>query len=127
MALNFEKANERIQEWTIQTRTELKEQIRSEGILHRNNSRSPVAAVNALKTSLKRTDGLTSRISFKFPKHMIYVHKGVGKDTPIEKAGTTNRKAKPWFNPVIDERIDQLADIVVEEIGSAIINNLKIK
>lgn len=58
---------------------------------------------------------------------MVYVHKGVGRGTPIEKVGQTNRKAKEWFNPVIDRRIDELADVVAEELGAALINNLLIK
>ncbi len=58
---------------------------------------------------------------------MVYVHKGVGRGTPIEKVGTTSRKPKELFNPVIDRRIDELADIVAEELGAALINNLLIK
>jgi hypothetical protein len=58
---------------------------------------------------------------------MVYVHKGVGRGTPIEKVGQTKRKAKEWYNPVIDRRIDELGDIVAEELGAAIVNNLFIK
>jgi hypothetical protein len=58
---------------------------------------------------------------------MIYVHKGVGRGTPIEKVGQTTRKPKPWFNPVVEKRIDELADIVAEEIGDSFLNNLLIK
>jgi hypothetical protein len=58
---------------------------------------------------------------------MIYVHKGVGRGTTIDQVGSTNRVAKPWFNPVIERKIDELADIVAEEIGSEIINKLLIR
>ncbi len=126
MAINVNTANARITDWAKGTEGDLKEEIKSLGIRHRANSKSPMAAVKALKTTYRKGDGIINRISFRIPRHMIFVHKGVGRDTPIEKVGQTNRKAKPWFNPVIDKNIDELADIAAEEIGGAIINNLLI-
>jgi hypothetical protein len=68
--------------------------------------------------------GIPTKVSFKFPQHMVFVHKGVGKGTPIAKAGTGTRKAKEWFEPPIERNIDKLGDIVAEELGESIVNNL---
>ena len=122
----YDTANSRIQDWSFSVEDKLKQEMVSLGIRHRANSQSAIAAINALKTLLRRTDGLTDRISYQIPRHMIFVHKGVGKGTPAAMAGQTKRKAKPWFNPVVDQNINELADIVAEEMGSAIINNLLI-
>lgn len=127
MAVNLDKANSRIQTWAIEVESKIKARIVDLGIRHSANSPSARAAVNSLKTSFRKASGLINRISYAIPRHMIFVHKGVGKGTPIEKVGQTNRIAKPWFNPVIDDTIEDLADIVAEETGDAIINNLFIK
>jgi hypothetical protein len=127
MAFNLDNANNRIQEWGSDVESKLKARILDLGIRHRANSPSSRAAVNSLRTGFRKVSGLINRISYSIPRHMIFVHKGVGKGTPIEKVGQTNRIAKPWFNPVIDDKIEELADIVAEETGDAIINNLFIK
>lgn len=121
-------ANKRIVQWSTRTRNQLLQEILRQGIKHTIKSPSPTAAINSLKQSTRKDNfGIINRVGYNMPRHMIYVHKGVGRGTPIEKAGQTNRKAKPWFNPVINRRIDELADIVAEELGSDIINNLAIK
>lgn len=127
MPVNYDTANERIEKKALEMESQMKEQMISLGIRHVSYSPSPKAAIKSLKTSFRKAIGLISRISFKIPKHMIYVHKGVGKGTPIEMAGTTNRKAKPWFDPVVENNIEELADIVAEETGNAIVNNLLIR
>jgi hypothetical protein len=86
-----------------------------------------VAAQRALTVRTPKKSGIISRISYTIPRHMIYVHKGVGRGTKIDQVGNTNRKAKPWFNPVIDANINKLADTVAEELGTEIINKMLIK
>lgn len=127
MAVDYTSANERIQGWGSETKDELIIEMGDLGIRHRANSQSKRAATQSLKDSYRRRNGLTSRVSYSIPKHMIYVHKGVGRGTPIEKVGQNGRRAKPWFNPVIVRRINALADLVAEEVGTAIMNNLLIK
>lgn len=128
MIINAQAANKRIRQWQSKTRQELVQEIFVKGIRHRPESPSPKAAINSIE-SKTRTDafGVINRVGYNIPRHMIYVHKGVGRGTPIEKAGQTNRQAKPWFNPVIERRIDELGDIVAQELGDSIINNLLIK
>ncbi len=127
MSINYDKANEKIDGWGTDVLGQLKTEIDAQGIRHSKKSDSPKAARESLTKTNRKNDGLIERISYRMPRHMVFVHKGVGRGTPIEKAGTTKRKAKPWFNPVIEKNIDRLADVVAEELGSAIVNNLLIK
>ncbi len=127
MANIFEPANQKIKQWAKARKADLQQEMGALGITHRANSPSPRPAKQSIRDSTRKKDGLINRIGYNIPRHMVYVHKGVGRGTPIEKAGTTRRKAKPWFNPVIDRHIGSLADTVAEELGSALINNLLIK
>jgi hypothetical protein len=128
LSLNPSIANRRITTWATRTRTELVREIYGLGIRHTTASPSPKAAINSI-TQRTRKDrfNLINRIGYIIPRHMIYVHKGVGRGTPIEKVGQTRRRPKAWFNPVVERRIDELADIVAEELGTDFINNLMIK
>jgi hypothetical protein len=127
MDIKYDVANARIVGWAQSTKGDLVTEIRTLGIRHSDKSKSPKAAERSLTVRTPKKDKLISRVSYAIPRHMIYVHKGVGRGTTIDQVGSTNRVAKPWFNPVIERKIDELADIVAEEIGSEIINKLLIR
>lgn len=127
MDINYDAANARIVGWSQATKGKLVSRIQELNIRHSDRSKSPKAAEKSLTVRTPKKDKLISRVSYAIPRHMIYVHKGVGRGTTISQVGNTNRVAKPWFNPVIEENIDELADIVAEEIGSEIINKLLIR
>lgn len=129
MKLNYDRANEKIKAWAgpLNVLSRLRASMDALGIRHTAYSKSPQAAQKALKDSYRKSDGLIQRISYQIPRHMIFVHKGVGKGTPITAVGSTKRKAKPWFNPVIESNIGDLADIVANELGDEIVNNILIK
>ena len=124
-----DEVNEEITKWGKAREFEIKAEIKMQNIKHRKNSSSPQPSKNTIKVRFRKNPntGIINRVGYIMPRHMVYVHKGVGKETPIEKAGQTNRKAKPWFNPVISRTIDELADIVAVKLGSSIINNVFIK
>lgn len=69
--------------------------------------------------------GLPTKMSFRFARHLVFVHKGVCKGMPIRRAGSGKRKAKEWFEPYIEKNIDELADIVAAGLGEHIVNSLK--
>lgn len=127
MEPDFDITNAKIKLWGDQTLGKLKAEFGNLKIEHRSYSPSPKAAVNSIVVRTPKSGGIISRVSYIFPRHMIYVHKGVGRGTKISEVGNTNRKPKPWFNPVVDANIDELADIVATEMGAAIVNNLLIK
>jgi hypothetical protein len=119
--------NSDVNKWTKETKSEVVSEIGALGIVHRENSKSPVAAQKALKTSQRKNAGLINRISFRMPRHMVFVHKGVGRGTKITDVGSTNRVAKPWFNPVIEKKLDELVDIVADHQGAMVLNAIMIK
>lgn len=150
MAINFDKQNERVLGWAKQTSAALKLSGNALGIRHRQNSPSNGASLDRIAERARYKGSIIEVISFKFPRSLIYPHKGAGKgrggllgSTWYDKYGlkhTTNpnslgkmdtggRVAKPWFNDAIEAPtgVDELATIVAEESGDAIINKLLIK
>lgn len=74
-------------------------------------------------------------IGFSFKPEGIYVHLGVGRGYNME-GGTRvltkkngkewNRQPKPWFNPVIEQHIPELVEIVKEYCGALLVNTTRI-
>lgn len=150
MAINFDKQNERVEAWALRTEAGLKGSSSALGISHRANSPSSGSSVSKIKARTKKRGDIIEVISFKFPRTLIWTHKGAGKGRgglqgsvwydnlgikhttdpdSLGKMGTGGRVAKPWFNNTIEAStgVDELATIVAEESGDAIINNLLIK
>lgn len=121
--------NQDINDWFDGTEKDLKQKFDDLDIEHVKRSPSPVASRDVLNHITQKKLGLISKGSFKFPRHMVFVAKGVGKGVPAGIAGTsaTHRRPKDWFNSVIDARIDNLADTVAENSGDLIADNIKIK
>lgn len=119
-----ESFNADVSKWTIETKEALVNQMNSLGIVHRENSSSEVPAQKALKSSTRKQSGIVNKISFRMPRHMVFVAKGKGR---LRTDGTTNRQPKDWFNSVVDSRMDSLTDIVADHSGNLILNALLIK
>lgn len=132
------------------TESGLKGRSAAMGITHRSNSPSAGSSVAKIKARDRRRIGVIDMVSFKFDRSLIWTHKGAGKgrggiqgsvwydrlgikhSTDAEslgKMGTGGRVAKPWLNDTLEapSGIDELANIVAEESGDAIVNNLFIK
>jgi hypothetical protein len=120
---DIDKYNEDIKQWNDNTYREVKAEMDRLGIKHSQQSRSPISLQRAITTRLRKEDDLINRIGYQFPRHGVFVHKGVsrghGKDNP--------RTAKEFLQPVIDRRFDELENIVLDSTGSMIINSLAIK
>ena len=117
--------NKDISEWTKETHADALEELDKLGVVHSPKSKSPVPLRQAFKTSIRKNAGVANRISFKVPRHAIFLHKGVGRGA---KAGqTSNRKAKPFLNPPIEKNLGKLADTVADHQGNMIVNALMIK
>lgn len=119
----MQEVNKEAREWTKETHDKLVQQFTRLDIQHRPNSPSTRPAVEQLKEYFRHRQGTISRITFKFPRHMVFVHKGVGRGRPASNPG----KGKEWFNPVIEEKIDDLATRVANALGDVVVNNLKIR
>ncbi|QXN68089.1 hypothetical protein [Microcystis phage Mae-Yong924-2] len=82
--------------------------------------------------------GQVDRVQFKFERYMIFVHKGVGKGWPISRvranaaawsaaSGKKGRVPKPWFNPVIERMLQDLADTAAKHQAEIAAKRLTIK
>ena len=88
-----------------------------------------------------------NRVGFSFAREGIYIHRGAGRGqggihgskwynlrgelkttnlSSLMKMGTGNRTPKEWFNPVIEQELPKLADIVSEYSASLQIDSTSI-
>jgi hypothetical protein len=120
---DIDELNNNIAGWNNDTTSDVRNEIDSLGIKHYPYSRNTKSLKQAFRSSLRKRFDLTDRINYSIPQSGIFVHKGVsrghGKDNP--------RKAKEFFNPVIDRNLDKLANIVADGQGTLVINALNIK
>lgn len=100
--------------------------------------------------------GLINRLGFSFPRHGVYIHKGAGRGqggligskwsylkringmeintsiirhtnpASLGKQNEGNRKAFHWFDPVIKNRLPELADICMRYFDTMLIDATKI-
>lgn len=124
---DVDKYNQDVSTWTKETKDAALTELDKLGVVHSPKSKSPVPLRKALKTAMRKQAGVTNRISFKIPRHAVFLHKGVGRGTSISQAGTTNRKKKPFLNPPIEQNIGKLTEIVADHQGTMIVNALMIK
>jgi hypothetical protein len=98
------------------------------------------------KSAVTKYGGEASKISFSFPYYMVFVHKGAGRGyggsitkqfsnakggktktntNSLGKMGTGKRKAKPFFNPVVEDAFPILADIIGTYHGDKVIAKIQ--
>ncbi len=88
--------------------------------------------MNSLRVTYKKSYGDINAIGITLTKGGVMVEKGVGRGVPIDSAKTNadlfgGRVAKPWFNPVMDSEIPDLADFISSQNADQLVNALKIK
>ncbi|MDP2188737.1 MAG: hypothetical protein Q8J69_08650 [Sphingobacteriaceae bacterium] len=82
--------------------------------------------------------GSVDKLSYKFERYMVFVHKGVGKGWPISRvranagawsaaASGKRRVPKPWFNNVIEKQLQELADTAAKHKAEIAARRLMIK
>ena len=120
---DIDQLNDDIAGWDKKNTRDLKSKLDQLGVKHYKRSPSRVALQKVLKSKLRKRSGLTDRISYKMPRHAIFLAKGVSKGHPI----TNPREVKDWYDPVVDDNLPELADIVANGSGNIIINNLNIR
>jgi hypothetical protein len=119
--------NNAIRKWGRSTRSD----IINEG--HRLGINSKSGSLERIRNSYGMRHGEIIRASFGIVRHLIYVHKGVGRGWPISRqsgivsALAGGRKPKPFFNGIIDRKINQLADDVAHFKADIIVENIKIR
>lgn len=76
-----------------------------------------------LSNKNRKSYGIIESMSFKFPRHGVFVEMGVfGGLTRKEAIAQGKLKPMPWFNPVLERRIPTLIDGLAKHTGDMIIN-----
>ncbi len=150
MALDLDRYNDRIKSWTKDTISRMQARASNYGVVHRSDSPSAKPSMPQLRDRYRMKDGGIDQASIRFPRSLIWTHKGAGKgrggskgsrwidkygnakttaDSSKGKMGTGGRTAKPFFNDTLDAPtgVEELATIVAEETGDAIIDKMFIK
>lgn len=114
--------------------------------------RAPSVAAGLRSTSRRDKLGLVSKLGFSFPRHGIYLHYGAGRGQggrvgsswtvtkmingveistgiirhtnpqSLGKANTLNRHAFDWYDSVVKQNIDELANIVAQYFSTAVVD-----
>lgn len=150
MIIDLTRRDNRIREWTKDIILKIQARGSMLNISHRTDSPSSGASLPKLKDRYRSRDGAIVQTSIRFPRQLIWTAKGAGKGrggvkgsrwtdkygnakttdpNSLGKMGTGGRVAKDFFNSVIEGPggIDELATVVAEETGDAIVNNMFIK
>lgn len=135
----MQEFNRNVEEWSEKSKIALRSSIKT--LVRRD-----VYLSDSLKAYLyydTKYGREVSRVGFSFAREGIYIHKGAGRgqggiiggrwidkygrqrSRSTESAGLQghgNRKPIPWFDPVIENRMTQLADLVSEYSATMQIN-----
>lgn len=125
-AMDYDRINDIVRSKTVDLKARLSGSIRGLNMKH-VDSKSNYEPLSKISTRISMQMGMANRIRIRFKKSGIFVHKGVGRGTKASQVGSTNRKAKEWFNPVIEEFADELAEALADEIVELTFNSIKIK
>lgn len=86
--------------------------------------------LKTIRTNYKQSFGEIDAIGFAMTKGGVMTEKGVGRGIKIDSAKTNGavigRRAKPWFAPIMDNTVAELADFVASQKADALINAIQI-
>lgn len=89
-----------------------------------------------LSTRARKDYGEIFMVGFVFPRHGVFVHKGVGRGWQMQGGKVVRvakgeyrgeREPKDWLNSEIEKRLPKLADDIVEIKADAVVNATKVK
>lgn len=123
----IEAFNEKVKAWSAQVTISLLPSIRANSIAGIRLSRS-------INNNFQSDSGEIFRLGFSFARHGIFVHKGVGRGYQMHGGAVVktsrspgfHRRPKPWFNPVVEARLDELGGIIHDHTSRAIMNASRI-
>lgn len=137
--VELNKFNQDVEEWSEKSKQELRRSIKS--LVKRDVSLSDSLKANIYYDNKYAKEA--NRVGFSFVREGVYIHRGAGrgqggviggrwidhhgtmKSRAADSAGlqgTGNRQPILWFDPVIEGRLPQLADIVADYSATMQIN-----
>lgn len=123
----LEEYNQELMAWASSTIANLRPSLSAHAIKGSKLRRS-------LRNNYKKEYGEIYRIGFTFSREGVFIHKGVGRGyvmrggvvVKTSKTNGFNRRAKPWFNPIIEQNLPALGEIVQKHTEKSIINATRI-
>lgn len=142
--LDTVRSNELIEMWVPKVRRALRTSARwfSDGktdpfVLRDHGRQTEKKLADSIGSYTKKDVDRIFKIAFKFERHGVFVHKGVGRGYVAAGNGFVNRIAKgpqvhqrvavEWFNPVLDQYLPELADKIAKINADAAVNSTAMK
>jgi len=127
---NWAQLNNDLTTWSKESKYALLDRIEQLKIGDYKYKKGDGAGEKSVRNYTRKRYDVIDKISFRFIRYMVYVEKGVGRGVPIESVRNGNaskykRVAKPWFNPVIEQKLDELPAIVLAPYAGITLSNLK--
>lgn len=142
--------NTRVANWGSKTAMMLKFSVRN------LTSKGKGDLVRSLRMKARKYYGEIDRLTYSFDRHGVFFHKGVGRGhilqngtvvrgskpgavmkatamnsnraiRPMVLRGSVSRKPVEWFNPVLDTRVPNLADMITEMRADQLVRATAIK
>ena len=110
---DYEALNEDVKNWAEDEKNQLKQNV----------PRDTGALAKSIGARVYKEHGIVRKIGFKLKRYGVFREKGVGRGRP---AGSNRTKPSPWFNPVLDKGIHELADIVQTHYADITVKNIRI-
>ena len=113
---DYIELNREVKGWAFGTRTELMSQVGRLDI-HKTGQ-----LYRSIRFRMGYDSGQVEKVGYQFPRYGVFVHKGVGRGWPISRVKTQGRQPggrmpKRWFNPVMDEQLVELGDLVQQHFA----------
>jgi hypothetical protein len=128
----YELLNESAKAWAKLNATKMKRLV---GTLTLRNKIAVYKAVRAAIKSkeykplassiggaIKKESGQVNRINFRFAKQGIWFEHGVGKG---RRRGSAGANPKPWIAPILDNALDDLADLLSSDYADIAAGEIK--
>jgi hypothetical protein len=77
--------------------------------------------------------GAIDGVGFLFERHGVFVHKGVGRGyradgtVSVKHLSGNSRVPKEWFNPIMQQKVPELADRLAEISADAVLNAARLR
>jgi len=120
-----EALEEEVRKWGRLTRQKLVERILSLNMHERAAVTMDKPLAKSVRSIFRKQSGDIEGVSFRFPRHGIFLERGVGKHRPVNSAAA-NKAAKPWISTTLPSATEQLADILAKEYADLVAEDVQI-
>ena len=107
--------NRAVQQWASHTGSQMKGNL------------PPGDLKSGFKGSNRYNFGLISSVGYQFPRHGVFLEMGVFGGKNRKESQARGYQPRPWFNPVVDRRLDALNEAIGQVTDKMVINATRIK